>query len=188
MEASSPAAPGPAPSPGHAPSPGPAPSPPTRLPPTSDPPQVVMSVEEFYYGTAGGNLIMMTFLPMDISCFTCQVCSDESDNNLRYMQHMTQHSKLTGGGASGDERRVCTFCYRQFSSGDQLQSHLEQVHGPAPSTCICRICEWAFENESTFLNHMKSIHKPGEMPYVCQVSLTSDLVTLTSDLVNLCVL
>jgi len=35
---------------------------------------------------------------------------------------------------------------------------------------------------------MKSIHKPGEMPYVCQVSLTSDLVTLTSDLVNLCVL
>ncbi|KAK1896143.1 Pogo transposable element with ZNF domain [Dissostichus eleginoides] len=134
---------------------------------------VVMSVEEFYYGTAGGNLIMMTCLPMDISCFTCQICSDESDNNLRHMQHMMQHSKLIGGGASGDERRVCTFCYRQFSSGDQLQSHLEQVHGPAPSTCICRICEWAFENESTFLNHMKSIHKPGEMPYVCQVCKTA---------------
>ncbi|GAA6232425.1 pogo transposable element derived with ZNF domain b [Lates japonicus] len=84
------------------------------------------------------------------------------------MQHMLQHSELIGGGG-GDERKCCRFCYRQFSSPAQLQTHQEQVHGPAFSSSMCRICEWAFENEPAFLNHMKSNHKPGEMPYICQV-------------------
>uniref|UniRef100_A0A3P8T1M9 Pogo transposable element derived with ZNF domain b n=1 Tax=Amphiprion percula TaxID=161767 RepID=A0A3P8T1M9_AMPPE len=52
---------------------------------------------------------------------------------------------------------ACRYCYRQFSSPAQLQSHQEQVHGPTLSSCMCRICEWA---QTT---------KPGEMPYVCQV-------------------
>uniref|UniRef100_A0A3P9I0D4 Pogo transposable element derived with ZNF domain b n=1 Tax=Oryzias latipes TaxID=8090 RepID=A0A3P9I0D4_ORYLA len=86
----------------------------------------------------------------------------------RLMQHTLQHSELIGGGSCTD-KHCCRFCYRQFSSPAQLQNHQEQVHGPAPSSCMCRICEWAFENEPAFLNHMKSSHKPGEMPYTCQV-------------------
>ncbi|KAM9353593.1 pogo transposable element with ZNF domain [Symphorus nematophorus] len=139
---------------------------------TSDPPRVVMSVEEFYYGTFEGDLSLRKPQPLGIktSTFTCQICSHLAENNLRLMQHMLQHSELVGGGGGGgDERRCCRFCYRQFSSPAQLQSHQEQVHGPVLSTCMCRICEWAFENEPAFLNHMKSNHKPGEMPYVCQV-------------------
>uniref|UniRef100_A0A667ZXP7 C2H2-type domain-containing protein n=1 Tax=Myripristis murdjan TaxID=586833 RepID=A0A667ZXP7_9TELE len=96
------------------------------------------------------------------------------------MQHVHQHTEFVGGAGS-EERQCCKFCYRHFSSPLQLQSHQEQVHGPAPSSCMCRICEWAFENEPIFLNHMKSNHKPGEMPYVCQVcsyrsSFYSDLL------------
>lgn len=113
----------------------------------------------------------------------------------RLMQHMLQHSELINGGGD-DDRKCCRFCYRQFSSDAQLQSHEDQVHGPTLSSCkahtrvltcvtscvgsgltchlsvsgMCRICEWAFESEPLFLNHMKSNHKPGEMPYVCQVS------------------
>ncbi|XP_036931054.1 pogo transposable element derived with ZNF domain b isoform X4 [Acanthopagrus latus] len=139
--------------------------------PTSDPTRVVMSVEEFYYGTHDGDLSLRKPQPLGIktSTFTCQICSHLAENNLRLMQHMLQHSELIGGGGSGDDRKFCKFCYRQFSSPAQLQSHQEQVHGPVLSSCMCRICEWAFENEPAFLNHMKSNHKPGEMPYTCQV-------------------
>ncbi|XP_008296568.1 pogo transposable element with ZNF domain, partial [Stegastes partitus] len=137
---------------------------------TSDSPRVVMSVEEFYYGTFEGDLSLRKPLPLGIktSTFTCQICMHLAENNLRLMQHMLQHSELIGGGGD-DERKCCRYCYRQFSSPAQLQSHQEQVHGSALSSCMCRICEWAFENEPAFLNHMKSNHKPGEMPYICQV-------------------
>ncbi|KAM4580229.1 pogo transposable element with ZNF domain isoform 2-T2 [Odontesthes bonariensis] len=136
--------------------------------PASDAPRVVMSVEEFYYGTFEGDLSLRKPQPLGIktSTFTCQICSHLAENNLRLMQHMLQHSELIAGGS---EQHCCRFCYRQFSSPTQLQSHQDQVHGSAPSSCMCRICEWAFENEPTFLNHMKSNHKPGEMPYICQV-------------------
>ncbi|KAG8002359.1 Pogo transposable element with ZNF domain [Nibea albiflora] len=139
--------------------------------PTSDPPRVVMSVEEFYYGTFEGDLSLRKPHPLGIktSTFTCQICTQLAENNLRLMQHMLQHSELIGGEGEGDDRKCCKFCYRQFSSPAQLQSHQDQVHGPVLSTCMCRICEWAFENEPAFLNHMKSNHKPGEMPYICQV-------------------
>ncbi|XP_034409876.1 pogo transposable element derived with ZNF domain b isoform X2 [Cyclopterus lumpus] len=151
--------------------------------PTSDPPRVVMTVEEFYYGTFEGDLSLRKPLQLGIktSTFTCHICHYLAENNLRLMQHMLHHSELIGGRAPGDDRKCCKFCYRQFSSPDQLQSHEDQVHGPALSSCLCRICEWAFENEPAFLNHMKSNHKPGEMPYVCQVcsyrsSFSADIV------------
>ncbi|XP_078101225.1 pogo transposable element with ZNF domain [Sander vitreus] len=137
--------------------------------PASSPPKVVMSVEEFYYGTFEGDLSLRKPLPLGIkpSAFICQICSHMADTNLRFMHHMLQHSELIGAGS--DDRKCCRFCYRQFSSPAQLQSHQDQVHGSAQSSSMCRICEWAFENEPAFLNHMKSNHKPGEMPYVCQV-------------------
>uniref|UniRef100_A0A3Q3MDX0 Uncharacterized protein n=1 Tax=Mastacembelus armatus TaxID=205130 RepID=A0A3Q3MDX0_9TELE len=159
-------------------SPGPAASAPTlnvittptvSSAPSSDPPNVVMGVEDFYYGTFEGDMSLRKPHPLELktTSFTCQICTHLTENNLRLMQHMLQHSELIGGG--GDERKCCKFCYRQFSSPAQLQTHQEQVHGPALSSSMCRICEWAFENEPAFLNHMKSNHKPGEMPYICQV-------------------
>uniref|UniRef100_A0A3B4WD52 Pogo transposable element derived with ZNF domain b n=1 Tax=Seriola lalandi dorsalis TaxID=1841481 RepID=A0A3B4WD52_SERLL len=160
-------------SPGPA-APGPAPSvvttPSVTAAPLADPPRVVMSVEEFYYGTFEGDLSLRKPHPLGIktTTFNCQICSHLAENNLRLMQHMLQHSELIGGGG-GDERKCCRFCYRQFSSPAQLQTHQEQVHGSTLSSSMCRICEWAFENEPAFLNHMKSNHKPGEMPYICQV-------------------
>uniref|UniRef100_A0A3P9I0K7 Pogo transposable element derived with ZNF domain b n=1 Tax=Oryzias latipes TaxID=8090 RepID=A0A3P9I0K7_ORYLA len=134
------------------------------------PPRVVMSVEQFYYGTFEGDLSLRKTQPVGPQTppFVCQICSHQAENNLRLMQHTLQHSELIGGGSCTD-KHCCRFCYRQFSSPAQLQNHQEQVHGPAPSSCMCRICEWAFENEPAFLNHMKSSHKPGEMPYTCQV-------------------
>uniref|UniRef100_A0A8C3AX71 Pogo transposable element derived with ZNF domain b n=1 Tax=Cyclopterus lumpus TaxID=8103 RepID=A0A8C3AX71_CYCLU len=177
--------PGPGPSSDHTPSPAPSfitAHSVTSLP-TSDPPRVVMTVEEFYYGTFEGDLSLRKPLQLGIktSTFTCHICHYLAENNLRLMQHMLHHSELIGGRAPGDDRKCCKFCYRQFSSPDQLQSHEDQVHGPALSSCLCRICEWAFENEPAFLNHMKSNHKPGEMPYVCQVcsyrsSFSADIV------------
>ncbi|XP_041648942.1 pogo transposable element derived with ZNF domain b isoform X1 [Cheilinus undulatus] len=142
--------------------------------PMSSPPKVVMSVEEFYYGTYEGDLSLRKPHPLGIktSTFTCQICNHLAQNNLRLMQHMLLHSELAGGGGGvgGDERRkCCKFCFRQFSSPALLKNHQDQVHGPTQSSCMCRICEWAFENEPAFLNHMKSSHKPGEMPYICQV-------------------
>ncbi|KAF7646769.1 hypothetical protein LDENG_00182790 [Lucifuga dentata] len=136
---------------------------------TSDPCRVVMSVEDFYYGTFEGDVSLRGLkLPGIKTLFICQICSHNTANNLRFMQHMLQHSELIGGG-SGDDRKCCRFCYRLFSSPTQLQTHRDQVHGSALSSSVCRICEWAFENEPAFLNHMKTNHKPGEMPYVCQV-------------------
>lgn len=52
----------------------------------------------------------------------------------RLMQHMLQHSELINGGGD-DDRKCCRFCYRQFSSDAQLQSHEDQVHGPTLSSC-----------------------------------------------------
>ncbi|RVE63291.1 hypothetical protein OJAV_G00164050 [Oryzias javanicus] len=150
--------------------PGPAPSAAAAPPAASrEPPRVVMSVEQFYYGTFEGDLSLRKSRPAaaQTAAFVCQICSHQAESNLRLMQHTLQHSELTGGGAT--DKHCCRFCYRQFSSPAQLQNHQDQVHGPAPSTCMCRICEWAFENEPAFLNHMKSNHKPGEMPYTCQV-------------------
>uniref|UniRef100_A0A3B5KFR9 Pogo transposable element derived with ZNF domain b n=1 Tax=Takifugu rubripes TaxID=31033 RepID=A0A3B5KFR9_TAKRU len=133
-------------------------------------PKVVMSVDDFYYGTFKGDLSVRKTqtLAVKTSAFKCVTCSYLAENNLRLMQHMLQHSGLVGEKGVED-RNFCRFCYRQFSSLSQLQNHQEQVHGPAQSASMCRICEWAFENEPVFLSHMKSNHKPGEMPYVCQV-------------------
>nr|XP_057908694.1 pogo transposable element with ZNF domain isoform X1 [Doryrhamphus excisus] len=139
---------------------------------TSDPtpgrPKVVLSVDEFYYGTLEGTQGPRKPNPLGAkaSSFTCQVCSHPVNNNLRLVQHTLQHSPLIRGG---DVKKLCTFCFRQFSNPTQLLSHRELVHGSAPSSNTCRICEWSFDNESAFLNHMRSNHKPGEMPYVCQV-------------------
>ncbi|KAM4736125.1 uncharacterized protein FYW61_006397 [Anableps anableps] len=134
----------------------------------SQPPRVVMSVEEFYYGRFSGDVSLRRPPPpgMNIFSFTCNICSFRAENNLRLMQHVLHHSELV---VESTDRQCCRFCYRQFSSQSQLKDHQDQVHGSAQSTCLCRICEWAFDSEPAFLNHMKSNHKPGEMPYVCQV-------------------
>ncbi|XP_077384348.1 pogo transposable element with ZNF domain isoform X2 [Festucalex cinctus] len=137
------------------------------------PTKVVLSVDEFYYGTAGGGeqpLRRKFQQPLASSgaAFSCSICKRALSDNLRLVQHTLQHSPLIRGG---DDRKMCAFCFRQFSSAAHLHDHREQVHGPAPSSCTCRICEWAFEDEPAFLNHMKANHKPGEMPYVCQVCL-----------------
>lgn len=52
---------------------------------TSAYPKVVMSVEEFYYGTFEGDLSLRKPHPLGIkTCtFTCQICSTLADNNLR---------------------------------------------------------------------------------------------------------
>uniref|UniRef100_A0A3P9DCD0 C2H2-type domain-containing protein n=1 Tax=Maylandia zebra TaxID=106582 RepID=A0A3P9DCD0_9CICH len=126
---------------------------------SADSTRVVMSVEEFYYGTFEGDLTPEHTRDTDAVLCMFNVCV------CRLMQHMLQHSELINGGGD-DDRKCCRFCYRQFSSDAQLQSHEDQVHGPTLSSCMCRICEWAFESEPLFLNHMKSNHKPGEMPYV----------------------
>ncbi|XP_061552850.1 pogo transposable element with ZNF domain isoform X2 [Phycodurus eques] len=130
--------------------------------------KVVLSVDEFYYGTAGGEqpLRRKYHQALKADTFSCNICERAVSDNLRLVQHTLQHSPLIRGG---DDQKMCAFCFRQFSSGTHLQGHRERVHGPAPSSCTCRICEWAFDNESAFLNHMKANHKPGEMPYVCQV-------------------
>ncbi|CAJ1061293.1 uncharacterized protein pogzb isoform X2 [Xyrichtys novacula] len=152
------------------PAPGPTPSLTTVSRLTLEPPRVVMSVEEFYYGTFPGDLSLRKPQPLGIKAptFTCQICNHLAHNNLSMMQHIVLHSELTGTGPI-EGRRCCKFCYRQFSSPHQLKSHQDQVHGSTLTSCMCRICEWAFENEPAFLNHMKSNHKPGEMPYICQV-------------------
>lgn len=65
--------------------PGPAPSLTTL--PTSDPPRVVMTVEEFYYGTFEGDPGLRKPLPLGTktSTFTCQVCPYLAQNNLRWV-------------------------------------------------------------------------------------------------------
>ncbi|XP_053744091.1 pogo transposable element with ZNF domain [Synchiropus splendidus] len=132
--------------------------------------KIVMSVEEFYYGTSEGDQDLRKPAPLGVKPpnFTCQICSYPAANNLKLMQHMLKHSELSSPRRA-DENKLCKLCYRQFFSPTQLTQHQEQVHGPSLSSCMCRICEWAFENEPAFLNHMKVTHKPGEMPYLCQV-------------------
>lgn len=55
---------------------------------TPDPPGVVMSVEEFYYGTFEGDLSLRKPQPLGLktSTFTCQICSHLAQNNLRWAQ------------------------------------------------------------------------------------------------------
>uniref|UniRef100_A0A673B8M8 Pogo transposable element derived with ZNF domain b n=1 Tax=Sphaeramia orbicularis TaxID=375764 RepID=A0A673B8M8_9TELE len=121
----------------------------------SDPPKVVMSVEEFYYGTFDGDLSLRRPQPLGIktSTFTCQICSHLADNNLRSdTSHLTTQNP--------QPPQVLDFALKIPVKTLLFMSYL---------SCMCRICEWAFENEPTFLNHMKTNHKPGEMPYVCQV-------------------
>lgn len=144
-------------------------SPPATLAPTSEPPRVMMSVEEFYYGTYDGDVSLREPPSSRAVPLTCGFCSHLARNNLGLMQHTLQHSELIVGRRRGEAQKICKFCYRHFSSAEQLRNHLDQVHSTTLSPCMCRICEWAFENEPAFLNHMKSNHKPGEMPYVCQV-------------------
>lgn len=73
--------------PGHSPSVVMTPS--VTSAPTSDPTRVVMSVEEFYYGTYDGDLSLRKPQPLGIktSTFTCQICSHLAENNLRW-DHM----------------------------------------------------------------------------------------------------
>ncbi|XP_077576432.1 pogo transposable element with ZNF domain isoform X2 [Stigmatopora nigra] len=142
---------------------------PDRVPGSGAPPgKVVLSVDEFYYGTAGEERAARRkyHAASKSAAFSCDICRRPVGDNLRLAQHTLQHSPLLRGG---EERQMCAFCFRHFSGAAQLQGHLRRVHGAAPSSCTCRICEWAFDSESAFLAHMKSNHKPGEMPYVCQV-------------------
>ncbi|MEQ2159069.1 hypothetical protein GOODEAATRI_018776 [Goodea atripinnis] len=113
----------------------------------SEPPRVVMSVEEFYYGRFSGDISLRKPPPpgMNIFSFTCYICSFRAENNLR--------SDLQ-----------TWFCGRH-------KRELTCVNLSVLLPGLCRICEWAFDNEPAFLNHMKSNHKPGEMPYVCQVGV-----------------
>lgn len=56
---------------------------------TFEPPRVVMSVEDFYYGTFEGDLSLRKPQPLGIkTCtFICQICSHLADNNLRWDQN-----------------------------------------------------------------------------------------------------
>ncbi|XP_061699603.1 pogo transposable element with ZNF domain isoform X2 [Syngnathoides biaculeatus] len=153
----------------HLPQPGDAKASNSSAPGRATAAKVVLSVDEFYYGTAGGDQPLRRKYQqqaLKADTFGCNICERALSDNLRLVQHTLQHSPLIRGG---DDQKMCAFCFRQFSSGAHLRGHRERVHGPAPSSCTCRICEWAFDNESAFLNHMKANHKPGEMPYVCQV-------------------
>lgn len=68
--------------------------------PTSDPPRVVMSVEEFYYGTFEGDLSLRKPQPLGIktSTFTCQICTHLAENNLRW-EHLNTWTHLDCLGA-----------------------------------------------------------------------------------------
>lgn len=94
--------------------PGPTPSVPTpgvASVPTSDPPMVVMSVEEFYYGTFEGNLSLRKPQPLGIkiSTFTCQICSHLAENNLRWGQLI---AGVTGPPRAPPHRWFTCVCLR----------------------------------------------------------------------------
>lgn len=50
-----------------------------------EPPRVVMSVEDFYYGTYEGDMSLRRPQPLGIkpATFTCQICNQLAHNNLR---------------------------------------------------------------------------------------------------------
>lgn len=85
--------------------------------PASDPPRVVMSVEEFYYGTFEGDLSLRKPLPLGIktSSFSCQVCTYLAENNLRWDQRAPGHT-WTHLGCVDAGAVVCMF------------------------TCVCGVC------------------------------------------------
>lgn len=52
--------------------------------PAPNPPQVVMSVEDFYYGSFGGDLSQRgPQAGIKTSVFNCSICSHQAQNNLR---------------------------------------------------------------------------------------------------------
>ncbi|XP_036394639.1 pogo transposable element derived with ZNF domain b isoform X3 [Megalops cyprinoides] len=131
---------------------------------------LVMLVDDFYYGIYEGNRdgATMDLLQQPV-VFKCLSCSKRLKNNIRLMNHMKHHVELEQQNGEVDTHTNCQHCFRQFPTPFQLQCHLESVHSHYESTTKCKICEWAFESEPVFLQHMKNTHKPGEMPYVCQV-------------------
>lgn len=58
---------------------------------SSNPPKVVMSVDDFYYGTFTGDpsLRKTQALAVKTSGFTCLTCSYLAENNLRWAQPIT---------------------------------------------------------------------------------------------------
>lgn len=63
----------------------PGPSPSVTSVASSNPPKVVMSVDDFYYGTFQGDLSLRKTQPLaaKTSGFTCLTCSYLAENNLR---------------------------------------------------------------------------------------------------------
>lgn len=131
--------------------------------PTPDPPRVVMSVEEFYYGSFEGDLSLRKPQPLGIktSTFTCQICSYLAENNLRW-DHLGARSHLnclSGGAALYVHLCVCV-CVCACRLMQHMLQHSELIGGGGDEKKCCRFCYRQFSSLAQLKSHQDQVHGP----------------------------
>ncbi|KAK1895000.1 Unconventional myosin-If [Dissostichus eleginoides] len=71
-----------------------------------------------------------------------------------HMQHMMQHSKLIGGGASG----ICRICEWAFENESTFLNHMKSIHKPGEMPYVCQVCS-VLVSSGVFCPRYLSLHR-----------------------------
>ncbi|KAL5019960.1 hypothetical protein ScPMuIL_002852 [Solemya velum] len=137
-------------------------------------------LDEYYYGKMEGNPSYSE--EKGEYRFKCWYCSKMLYNNVRAMMHIVGH--ITSGKQQNidlSDLTQCKYCYKQFDTPFEMQTHMEKVHMNNANVLLCRICEKDHQNRNALAQHMRQNHNACEMPYICHLcnfrsSMYSDVV------------
>ena len=91
--------------------------------------------------------------------FKCTICDKCFDRPYRLTRHLEIHDP-------NRPRIPCSYCNKNFTRKDSLESHIRTVHTPVqPFTCPQENCSRTFSTRSMYLNHLK-VHGEAH-PYRC---------------------
>lgn len=91
--------------------------------------------------------------------FKCTICDKCFDRPYRLTRHLEIHDP-------NRPRIPCSYCNKNFTRKDSLESHIRTVHTPVqPFTCPQENCPRTFSTRSMYLNHLK-VHGEAH-PYHC---------------------
>lgn len=142
------------------------PSPPeiTRPPKSASPdvPQQMVPLENYYYGTITGSVVVNNKVTFNLRCCLCR---STFSNNIKLMVHMFAHAHSIAPGS-----HQCRYCLTSSTTLEGVNKHIQTSHPSATKfgdVYACVICESKFQNPYSLGKHMSREHYPAELPYAC---------------------
>lgn len=105
-------------------------------------PSEMVSLEAYFYATLPGDSELLSQEFKADMAFKCTLCGKLYMNNIDFMKHLSLHVESDRDTAVDlADLCQCKYCFKDFDTPFEMQSHLEEAHLRQGHPFACKICE-----------------------------------------------